>query len=182
MSFEIIISLLAALGVGGILGAILNRRFEKQKQTNEHDTKIFNQSSEILTEQKLTDIASFGLLSKHAIRDDDYFILTRWCRFFDQTGNHYLNRKIHRANQKLVNSLSQLTDFIGLNFFTIIGQNPNNKFQYLKPDWNPDYADEPSPEKVVKYDEYAKELESLTVKVVQHYIAYRLAVKRSLKI
>ena len=52
MSVEIIISLLAALGVGGILGAILSRYFEQQKQTNEHDIKIFNQSNEILTEQK----------------------------------------------------------------------------------------------------------------------------------
>jgi hypothetical protein len=89
MSIETIIALLAALGLGGILGALLNRRFEQQKQTAEHDIKIFNQSNEILTEQKLTDIAGFGLLGKHAIRDDDYFQLTKWCRFFNQTGNHY---------------------------------------------------------------------------------------------
>jgi hypothetical protein len=75
-----------------------------------------------------------------------------------------------------------LTDFIGLNFFTIIGQNPNNNFQYLKPDWNPDYADDPSPEKRAKYDEYAKELKSLTISVVQQYGVYRLHIKRNLKI
>ena len=51
MPIEIIISLIATLGIGGILGAILNRRFEQQKQTNEHDIKIFKQSNEILTEQ-----------------------------------------------------------------------------------------------------------------------------------
>ena len=182
MSIETIISLLAALGIGGILGALLNRRFEQQKQTNEHDIRIFNQSNEILTEQKLTDIANFGLLGKHAIRDDDYSILTKWCRFFYQKGNQYLNRKIHKENEKLVDSLVQLTEFIGLNFFTIIGQNPNNNFQYLKPDWNPDYADDPSPEKRSKYDEYAKKLKSLTINAVQQYTFYRFAIKRNLKI
>jgi hypothetical protein len=41
MSIETIIALLAALGVGGILGALLNRRFEQQTQTNEHDIGVF---------------------------------------------------------------------------------------------------------------------------------------------
>ena len=61
MSTETIIALLAALGVGGILGALLNRRFEQQKQTNEHDIRIFNRSNEILSEEKLLNIANFGL-------------------------------------------------------------------------------------------------------------------------
>jgi len=182
MSIEIIISLLAALGVGGILGALLNRRFEQQKQTNEHDIKIFNQSNEILTEQNLSDIASSHLLSNHSIGDDHFYKLTRWCTFFQQIGNRYLDKKIASENQKLLNELNQLTDFIGFNFFTIKEQNPNNKNQYLKPDWNQDYADDPSPEKMPKYDEYAKELENLTMKVIKQYSKYRLAVKHSLKI
>lgn len=116
MSVEIIISLIAALGVGGILGALLNHRFEQQKQSNEHDTKIFNQSNEILSEQKLSDIPQFHLLSNHSINDSDYFALTKWCRFFKQTGNQYLDKRINRENQKLVDALFQLTDFIGYNF------------------------------------------------------------------
>ena len=182
MPIEIIISLLAAPGVGGILGILLNRRFEPQKQTHEHDIKIFNQSNEILTEQKLSDIAGFQLLSNHSIRDDDYFILTKWCRFFEQTGNQYLDKKISNENQKLLDHLLQLTDFIGLNFFTIREQNPNNKSQYLKPDWNPDRGDDPSPEKMAKYKEYAKELEALTRKATEQYSEYRLAINKILKI
>ena len=182
MPIEIVVSLLAALGVGGILGILLNRRFEQQKRSNEHDNKIFNQSNEILTEQKLSDIAGFQLLSNHSIRDDDYFILTKWCRFFQQTGNQYLDKNISKENQKLLDDLLQLTDFIGFNFFTIRGQNPSNKSQYLKPDWNPDRGDDPSPGKMSKYEEYAKELEALTRKATKQYSEYRLAIKQNLKI
>ena len=52
MSIEIIIALLGALGVGGLLGSVLTRWYEQQKQTAEHDVKIFNQSNEILTYKK----------------------------------------------------------------------------------------------------------------------------------
>ena len=182
MSIETIISLLAALGVGGILGAVLNRRFEQQKQTNEHDIKIFTQSNEILAEQKLSDIASFHLLGNHSIVDDDFYLLTSWCRFFGEIGNQYLNKSIAKQNQKLLDDLDQLTDFIATNFFTIKGQNSNNKSQYLKPDWNPDRGDDPSPEKMAKYGEYAKELKDRTRKVLKQYSEYRLVIKRILKI
>ena len=43
-------------------------------------------------------------------------------------------------------------------------QNPNVKKQYLKPDWHPDRGDDPSPDKMARYDEYAKELKSMTRK------------------
>ncbi len=63
-----------------------------------------------------------------------------------------------------------------------MGQNPNNDFQYLKSDWNPDYGIDPSPEKRAKYHEYSKELNVLTEKVLKQYSAYRLAIKKVLKI
>ncbi len=182
MSIEVIISLVAALGVGGILGALLNRRFEQQRQTNEHDVRIFNQSDELLSEQKLSDVAQFHLLGNHSIADDDFFILTKWCNFFKQTGNQYLEKNINKENQKLVDDLFQLTNFIGYNFFTIRGQNPHNKNQYLKPDWNVDRGDNPSPEKIEKYFEYAKELENLAKKAIEQYSKYRLSIKKVLKI
>ncbi len=93
MTIEIIVSLIAALGVGGIVGVILNRRYEQQKQSNEHDIKIFNQSNEILTEQKLSDIAGYQLLGDHSIRDDDYSALTKWCSFLSKLETNILTRK-----------------------------------------------------------------------------------------
>ncbi len=182
MTLETVISLLAALGVGGILGILLNRRFEQQKRTNEHDVKIFNQSNEILTEQKLSDIANFHLLADHSIFNDDFFRLTEWCRFFEQTGNQYLDKRINKENQRLLDDLDRLTNFIATNFFTIRGQSSANKSQYLKPDWNPDRGDDPSPEKMARYNQYAKELLDLTRKAIGQYSVYRLAVKRVLKI
>ncbi len=182
MSIEIIISLIAALGVGGILGALLNRRFEQQKQINDHDMKIFTQSNEILTEQKLHDITEFHLSGDHSINDDGFSALTKWCGFFEQTGNQYLDKRINKENQKLVNSSFQLTDFIARNFFTIKGQNPHNKNKYLKPDWNLDRGGNPTPEKEAKYDEYANKLEILTRETLKCYAEYRLSIKRILKI
>jgi len=181
MPIETIIALIGALGVGGLLGNILTRRYEQQKQTNEHDIKIFKQSNEILTEQKLSDIANFHLFGDHSIVGDDFLLLTRWSVFFGEIGNQYLDKKINKQNQKLLNDLNQLTEFIATNFFTIIGQNPNNKSQYLKPDWNLDRGN-PSPEQVARYHEYAKELKDLTRKTINQYAEYRLAIKRILKI
>lgn len=181
MSVETIIAFLGVLGVGGLLGSILMRWYEQKKQTNEHDIRIFNQSNEVLSEQELSGIANLEL-GGNKIRDDDYSKLAKWCRFFDQTGNQYLDRKIFKENKKLVEALVQLTHFIGLNFFTIIGRNPNNDFQYLKPDWNPDYGNDPSPEKLAKYREYSQELDVLTEQVLRRYSEYRLAVKQVLKI
>lgn len=78
--------------------------------------------------------------------------------------------------------MDNLTDFIATNFFTLREQNPHNKSQYLKPDWNPERGDDPSPEKVRLYDEYAKELDDLTKKTIKQYAIYRLSVKHILKI
>ena len=181
MTIEIIVSIIAALGVGGILGAILNRRFEQQKQTNEHDIKIYSQSNEILDEEKLSFIVSHRLFGNHSVADDHYFILTKWCSFFQQTGNRYLDKNINKENQKLLEKLLQLTRFIGRNFFRIRGQNPNNNDQYLQPDWNLDRGD-PSPENMEKYKEYVKELENLIENVLGQYSKYRLVVKQKLKI
>ena len=59
---ENVIALIAALGLGGILGALLNSYLEKRKQTQEHDKRIFQESIAILTEQKLLEIANVGLI------------------------------------------------------------------------------------------------------------------------
>ncbi len=176
------ISFLATLGLGSILGIFLQRRFEQQKQTSEHDIKIFKQSNELLSEQKLALIASFHLLKDHSIADDDFYLLTKWCIFFSEIGNQYLDKNTARQNQKLLNDLDQLTDFIASNFFSIKGQNPSNKSRYLKPDWNPERANDPSPEKTIKYNEYAKELKNMTEKVLRQYSYYRFAIKQNLKI
>jgi hypothetical protein len=121
MAIEVIVSLIAALGVGGILGAILNRRYEQQKQSNEHDIKIFTQSNEVLTEQKLSDLAGNQLLGNHSIRDDDFHIIIRWRSFFEQIGNHYLDKILYKENLKLVSDLAKLTNFIAYNFFYYLG-------------------------------------------------------------
>jgi hypothetical protein len=181
MPIETVIALLAALGFGGLLGNILTRHYESQKQTNEHDIKIFAQSNEILGEQKLSDIAHFHLLGDHSIVNDDFFQLARWCDFFEQVSNQYLDKKINKENRKLLDDLRQLVNFIATNFFTIRGQNSSNNSQYLKPDWNPDRGDDPSPEKIAKYDVYAKELTELTRKALQQYTQYRFVIKKKLR-
>jgi hypothetical protein len=181
MSIEIIISLLAALGVGGVIGALVNRYIEQQKRTDEHDMRIFSKSSEIVAEQRLVSIINYQLLGNHSIRDRDFSVLAEWCRFFEQTGNQYIDRKIEKENKKLLNDLSRLMNFVGLNFFTLTGQSENNNNQYLQPDLCPDRTLDSTEEKTKKYDKYVSELEALSNKVIKQYSEYRLTIKKRLK-
>ena len=178
----LIISFFATLGLGGIMGVLIQRRFEQQKQSNEHDLKIFKESDLILTEQKLHEIADFHLLGDHSIDNESFFAMTNWCRYFEQVGNQYLDNNIGKENKKLFDNMNILTDFIATNFFTIRGQNPSNNNQYLKPDWNPERGIDPSPERITKYQEYASKLKSMTRQVLKQYSEYRHVVKRTLKI
>lgn len=180
MSIEIIISLIAALGIGGILGALLNRYFEQQKQTNEHDKKIFMKSDELLAEQKLFNVI-FQLMESHSIVREDDIGLRKWCEFFDQAGNKYLDKSVNKENQKLLDVLKGLTKFVSDNFdFWKNVENP----LYLKPELDPDKAayEDQTKERFDKYQEYAKELELLTKSVKKRYPAYRLIIKKKLKI
>lgn len=184
MSIEIIISLIAALGVGGIIGALLNRQFEQQKQTDEHDIKIFNQSNEILAEQKLLNII-FQLIESHSLVREDSARLRKWCEFIEQTGNKYLDKSINKENQKLLDDLRELTKFISDNFdFWKRVENP----LYLKPEldpdkfWDPDSGDVAPQDQVEEYNLYANELKILVEKIKKHYSEYRQVVKNKLRI
>lgn len=180
MSIENIISLLAALGVGGILGVLLNSHLEQKKQTREHELKIFRESNELLSEQQLLDLTD-TLLGDHSIEPNDDRRLKRWGAFFEETGNQYLDGKLNKQNQKLHDALVDLVRFIGRNFFTIRGQNPSNTYIYLKPDFNIDRGS-PTTKQETLYRELANELEELTEKAKQQYSNYRLAVKKKLKV
>ena len=186
MSIEIIVSLIAALGVGGILGAILNRRFEQQKQTNEHDIKIFNQSNEILNEQKIIGVIDFHLLNYYSILEEDFSLIRKWLVFFQAVSHIYLNGNVNTKKQKLVENLSRLEKFIAENFDTKIFQNLNNSTLYLQPDLDPNRAWNPdgviNPVQVAKFQESAQELETLSKNVKEQYLEYRLAIKQRLKI
>jgi len=89
--------------------------------------------------------------------------------------------RLIKHSQELLDDLDRLTIFIGYNFFRIKEQNPSNKNQYLRPDWNMERG-EPSPEQMDKYDKYASELEELTQKTISQYSKYRLSIKQILKI
>lgn len=200
MSFEIIISLLAALGVGGILGALLNRYFDQQKQIVEHDIKIFNQSNKILSEKKLSEIIELDLDDDHSISDNDLELLESWCMFFEETGNQYIDKRIERATQKLLEGVFWLTNFIGFNFAKSKFQDHRGGIRNLYPHWNPDQDNVPNSDYesgykeftklipdvplgyVAKFEECLKELQGLTREVKHLYSEYRLTVKKRLKI
>ena len=169
--------------MGGVVGAFLKRRFEQQKQTNEHDIKIYNQSNEILSEEKLLNIANFEVgASKHAIRYDNYSLLENWCTFFERAGNQYLDKQTREQSKRLRASFLILIKFIRLNFSEIKHQNPNNENIYLRPDLNPDYEDNATEEQFAEWKEFARELDTLIDEVLDQYSKYRETVKKKLKI
>jgi hypothetical protein len=180
MSIENLIALIAALGIGGVLGAILNSYLERQKQTKEHDLKIFRESDDILREIRLLNIAD-ALFGDHSIDRDDFQRLTQWCEFFEETGKQYLDKRLIKQSQELLQVLAQLMYFIATNFFTIRDQNLSNTRQYLKPDFNIDRGD-PNPEQEAVYSRYADELQQLTMTTRKQYTKYRLAIKQTLMI
>ena len=187
MSIEIVISLLAAIGVSGILAVLLNRHFDQQKLIIEHDVKIFNQSNRIISEQKLSELIELDLLDDHSIINEDIESLINWCMFFEQTGNQYIDKSINKANQKLLDRVNQLTDFISFNSAKSRFQDPRGAIRDLKPHWKPDHdnhsnSDSVPSEYVAKYEELVRDLRSLTSKVKHQYSEYRLTVKQRLKI
>jgi len=180
MSIENIIALIAALGVGGVLGAFLNSYFEQRKQTREHDIKIFKGSNEILSEQKLLEIFSSGLDSDHSIERDDLWRLEEWCLFFSEVGNQFLDKKLNKLSQKLLNSVTLLVVFISKNFSHLQRQDSENNNLYLYPDLSTDRGG--SAETMSEYEKYATELEGLNDRVLTQYGRYRLTIKQLLKI
>ena len=187
MSLEVIISLLAAIGIGGILAILLNRHFDQQKSIIEHDVKIFNQSNKILPEQKLSKIIDLDLDEDHSIYNDDLALLINWCMFFDQTGNQYIDKRIVKANQKMVMALNRLTDFVSSNSAKSEFQDPSGDIRYVKPRWDIHRKDHSSSdamplEYILKHEEFVGKLRAMTLKVRHQYREYRLSVKQRLKI
>ena len=163
-----------------LLDILFPRYFDGQKQTREHDINIYRKSDEILSEEKLLNITNFDL--PDSIYVDNYQTLINWCDFFNKTGNQYLNEDIKKHNKKLHDSLLGVNKFIRLNFYEIRGQNANNKPIYLRPEWNSDYENNVTKEEDAKWNEYAKELNTLIDRVLSHYSEYREVVKKRLKI
>jgi len=187
MSIEIVISLLAAIGVGGILAVLLNRHFDQQKLIIEHDVKIFNQSNKIISEQKLSEIIDLDLEDDHSINNNDLELLRNWCMFFEQTGNQYIDKRIAKANRKMLTTLKRLTDYVSFNSARSKFQDPRSGIRELRPDWDRDHdfhstSDVMPLEYVTKYEEMAGELRATTSKVRNQYYEYRLTVKQRLKI
>ena len=181
----LIVSFIAAV-VGGTFVAILNRLFEKQKQTDEQDIKIFNQSNEILNEQKIIGVIDFHLLNGYSILEEDFSLIRKWLVFFQAVSHMYLNKSVNVKKQKLFENLSRLEKFIAENFDTKISQNSNNSTLYLQPNLDPDRTWNPdgviNPVQVAKFQEFAEKLEVLSKNVKEQYLEYRLAIKQKLKI
>ena len=100
--------------------------------------------------------------------------------FFGEVGNQFLDRKLNKICQKLLNSTTMLVVFISKNFFHLQGQDPHNNYLYLYPDLNIDRGG--SAATMPKYEEYASELEELNDGVLTQYGKYRLTIKQLLKI
>ena len=180
MSIESIIALVAALGVGGILGVFINKYFEEQNQTKEHDLGKFRESDELLNEQQLSDIVNFELLSNHSLQRDGYSRLRHWEEYFNKISNQFLEKRLINEQKKLLSCMADLTGFIAQHFFTRRGQTSTNPNRYLYPDLNIDYG-APNPQEMAMYEKYARQLEELSKKVQKQYSEYRLAIKKVLK-
>ena len=164
-----------------ILFQIFSQLFNQiTRESKEHDSRIFHESNDILTERKVRDTLD-ELLHSRSIQDDDFYRLTKWLHFFEEAGNQYLIKSMKNRHSNFRTELDRLTDFIADNFFDKRNQDRQDQRHYLYPELRY-YADRGDSESAINYAGSAKQLDGLTRKTREEYSRYRYAIKRALKV
>lgn len=144
----------------------------------EHDTKIFKQCDEILSEIQLKNI--LDLLGRdHSYSMNSINDMQNYCRFLDERQNQYLIKDIRKASNILNSSLNNLLKFLSDNFFFY--PKDQNDRQCLRPYWNIDRGgDAYTKENRQKYEAQEKELYKYVDSIRKSYKGYRSKIKQNL--
>lgn len=149
----------------------------------EHDTRLFEQCDEILTERRLLDMLD-QLTGDHSHCNSQFLSILDFVRFFDESGNQFANHRIREAAVGLVASLNHLYTFMATHFFPWPDKQATDcdiRF-CLYPHWNIDRGGSGWDEESDHYDEEAEKLVSHVLDTRAKYSTYRLAVKKALHI
>ena len=154
----------------------------QKPQRIEHDRRIFTQTETLLTEHQLMEFLE-QLGRDHSYYQNARGRLSRFCWFFEEVGNQYINKGLHRLTQQLVGDLNNLFDFLATNFFVYPdGQTGENTRLCMYPGLSPDREGSYGPVNVTRYTQYADQLDKFIQSSGQSYSKYRKAIKNILNI
>ena len=133
----------------------------------EHDVALFKSADSVVNEAFLDDLLN-GNLYHRWCRGKDASVLDHFCQEFSRVGNQYLHRNLKLVMGEFLQNLSSLNHFIAHNFFPV-GSDDHLKLY-------PETIDRD------RYDDYVKQLNTLTDTAWKSYLKYRATVKTKLKV
>lgn len=152
-----------------------------QEKRNSHDLEIFQQSDEILTEEKLGRILGI-LFGGHEYREQDFEIIAKFGEFAQKTKNQYLNSQINEKYNQFAFNINELINFLVHKFFIYPEKQDYENARFcMQPDLNPDRGNLGfHPEYIGIYDKLTEDLNTILRNVEQSYIEYRKTIKENL--
>lgn len=156
---------------------------ERDKIWRSHDQNIFLRSNKLLNERSLLDFLEI-LQNDHSYHTNNRINITRFCIFFEETGNQYLNKKLRNASVNLVVSLDTLTGFAALNFFVFPRKQQSQNLRLcMQPDCNIDRElMSGDKEAMVHYSELTKKLDDYIESTRCNLMKYRNTVRNILSV
>ena len=154
-----------------LLFEINNLNTKLDEKIINHDKKIFEESNDMMPEQKFLDLIQWQLWNGWH-RNEDFTPVDKFIDFFNLTSNCYLNEKIKIKLNKLFENLKQLTSFVGTHFFYL----PHCEIYKLYPEIR-EFSEEEN-----FLLEKLKELQDIINEVEVNYKKYRESVKEELLI
>ena len=115
------------------------------------------------------------LLNAHMYRSEKRDRLVNFLQFFEQAGNRYLDSRISRSLQPLLDAASRLCEFTAQHFF--LHSNPGLDVFSLYPEHR---GGPPGTERAQHYERHAAELEKTLEPLEELYQKYRRVVKNQL--
>jgi len=167
--------------IGALLSSSTSERRKQSSQSRLHDCNIFNDSSEILSEEQLRSILR-DLQGDDSYAKSNHGAVLEFCLFFEKTGNFFISAQLNSLVQALVVDLRRLLNFLGLNFFIFPEcQTQGSDIRYvLCPHLNIDRGGFGKAEDDHQYFKLQNELDEICNKVLTSYSNYRMVVKQKL--
>ena len=168
--------LLILLSTAYLFRQIIRKLFLRKEEI-EHDKKVFNRSNGILPERKILD--SLEIYEGFYRTDNDYLRGAEgFCRFFEETGNSYLNKNLNKSSKQLVSAIRKLQQWGASRFFIEprMQAGPNYTFELFPEDID-DHGRKS--ERLVEAEE---QLPKLTNEIRLSYLNYRRLIKKRLLI
>lgn len=149
-----------------------------------HDVAIFEASNELLSERHLRDYVEEAL-TFHCVTVGDGLPLETFARFFGETGNQYLDKRLRDRARLVVRAVNLFGHFVSMQFFIEPPRQPDVTFteqtMCLQPELKAISRNRSSPpESSDPYDVLVQKLEEGADAAVRAYVKYRQAVAQRL--